>query len=109
MRHLPMAVACPEILKCGLQAGVVLPRVGHISPTNYLRGGVLIMRSLVAAAVASFTLAGLSYAQDAKAAIKQYQIAAQSLGEALRDFASQSDMQLIFSESEVVGATSRGV
>lgn len=67
------------------------------------------MRSLIGATVASLALASLSYSQDALASIKQYQIAAQPMGEALRDFAAQSAMQLIFSESEVAGATSAGV
>lgn len=67
------------------------------------------MRTLVVSAVACLTLTGLSYAQDVKASIKQYQIAAQPLAEALRAFAEQSDMQLIFSEAEMANAKSEGV
>jgi outer membrane receptor protein involved in Fe transport len=62
------------------------------------------MRSLVAMAVTSLLVVGVSMGSDAEAAIKRFtNIEAQALEPALKELARQRDFQLVY-RSEVVGA-----
>lgn len=67
------------------------------------------MRISAIAMAVSLTLAGLSVAQDSKAAIKAYAIAPQSISTALREFAAQSELQLIYTEADVRATQTAGV
>lgn len=61
------------------------------------------------AASALLVAAGLSYADDASAAIRSFTIPPQSLSSALKVFASQAELQLIFTESDVGTGQTSGV
>lgn len=82
----------------------------HLGEAHWRRGpktleirGVQLMRMTVATAVACLLGVGISTAHDAQAAIKQdTTIPAQALGAALKQLASQRDIQLVY-RSEVVG------
>ncbi|MEJ1962144.1 MAG: TonB-dependent receptor [Gammaproteobacteria bacterium] len=53
--------------------------------------------------------AGLSIAQDATAAIRSYAISAQPISTALMEFAAQSGLELMYTESDVGTVTTTGV
>jgi outer membrane receptor protein involved in Fe transport len=67
-----------------------------------------ITRVLLIAAIALLAL-GVTPAHADEPVVKSYQIAAQSVSTALKAFAAQSDMQLIFTESDVGQAQTTGV
>ena len=62
-----------------------------------------------AASVLLTATLSLAAAQDAKAAIKSYQIDPQPVSSALKAFAAQSDLQVIYTESDVGTARTEGV
>lgn len=68
------------------------------------------MRNLVATAVACvLSVAVLSNAQSAEVAIRSYRIEPQPMSTALKAFAAQSELQLIYTENDVGNATTSGV
>jgi len=62
-----------------------------------------------AAAIFLVAAANLCYADAAAAAIRSYTIDRQPLSSALKEFAAQSDLQLIYTEADVGSATTKGV
>ncbi|MBL8266664.1 TonB-dependent receptor domain-containing protein [Steroidobacter sp.] len=68
------------------------------------------MRTLVASAVACFTLAGLSHADSAEAAIrKQISIQPQDLATALNSLARARELYVIYADEDVIAQRTRGV
>src|SRR5262245_27588505 len=74
------------------------------------RGGWTLMRTLVAAAVACSLLVGLSHAEDVAASIrKPVSIASQDLGSALKEFAKEQQLYLVFMSSDLGTRKSAGL
>lgn len=68
------------------------------------------MRSSILAVLACFTLAGVTHADESKAALrKAANIAAQPLGPALQALAKENDLQLVYVSEEVANLRTGGV
>jgi iron complex outermembrane recepter protein len=76
---------------------------------SHRHDGKTLTKPLVIAIIAIAVWAGSHTAHAADSAPRTFQIAAQSVSAALRQFAAQSDLQMIFTETDVGGAKTGGV